>query len=161
MSALVRLLSKFCGLRTLVVSAVWEIVLSPEVIVKHAATLRKLYIDSAVSHGQGPGFQWYRDICSVCTQFEQMALPAPFVRLRRLIPDSSSAKQMDSEPLWHSETWLFREVLNELLRLPKLVTLRILDVDCEQEPRECTCTEVMEAAHRVATFLSRTFKAWS
>lgn len=80
-AALDKLLSSFSDLRTLIVDAQADFLPGAQAVVKHAATLKELYLGRDGCVGVGHIVAYTRAICEACTGLEQLSLS-----LRRLQP---------------------------------------------------------------------------
>ena len=157
--ALNKLLTKFSGLRTLIISGPITGAPQADAIAQHSATLKELYIDNPelVTWSYKP--EWYRKMCSSCTQLEQVALPMPLTRLGDYAawPPLLISSMNHGELNYGANVWAFTQCFAHLLHLPKLATLRLLQVHWDG-PSDYSDI-IPEAADYLAAFVLQEFRA--
>ena len=170
-TALETFLLGFQGLRTLIVSAPFLRLPSSKAVTNHAKTLRELYI--AKSHGLiaypkhwSRTEDWVAEVCRMCTQLEQIAVPLPKLVLVKMILANNPAPHSLFTYTGHipSEEYSFcqefKSCLVSLSKLPRLVTVRMLNVDWAARPAPamaCNAATLCGRTHNLAALVLRYF----
>ena len=157
----------FKGLRTLVVSAPFSRLPGSGAIANHATTLKELYIARSQNHLMPNSKhwtgteEWVAAVCLACTKLEQVALPLPELWLQTMILDDDpypnpSFSRLNGE----TRSWIysgyvkFSSCVASLAKLPRLVTIRFLNIYGLDWPATREGSDIVSVSYRTEKLAS-------